>query len=182
MTEIFKPIKTERLLLRKLNLDDADDFFNYRSTTEIQEFQAFKPKSPEATKEFLSEIPDIMNIPNTWFQLAVCLLDSNQLIGDIGIHFTQDDLQIEIGYTLAPQFQHKGYAQEGITAVMDFLFKDLSKHRVFASVDPLNIPSIRLLEKLGMRKEAHFIKSYRLDSGWGDDAIYAILEEEWSQI
>ena len=179
MINVFKPIQTERLLLRKLKLEDAGDFFEYRSKPEIQEFQAFKHNSVQETKEFLFEIENSINVPNTWYQMAVCLRETNQLIGDIGIHFTQDDLQTEIGYTLSPEFQHKGYAKEGVKAVMDFLFMSLLKHRVFASVDPLNGPSIRLLESLGMRKEAHFVKSYRLSDGWGDDAIYAILEEEW---
>ncbi len=55
----------------------------------------------------------------------------------------------------------------------------LKKHRVTASVDPNNGSSIRLLEKLGFRKEAHFIKSFYMNDQWYDDCIYSILEEEW---
>jgi RimJ/RimL family protein N-acetyltransferase len=63
--------------------------------------------------------------------------------------------------------------------VINYLFFDLNKHRVSASVDPNNTKSIKLLEKLGMRKEAYFIKSYRMGDMWLDDFIYAMLEEEW---
>lgn len=179
MDNTFVLIETERLLLRKLEKEDAAAFYAYRSDQAVQEYQSFQPKSAEETLTFLSGTADFVNLINTWFQLAVCLKGSNELIGDIGMHFTQDVLQSEIGYTIAPQYQRQGYAEEGVKAVMAYLFQDLGKHRIFASVDPLNLPSVRLLEKLGFRKEAHFIKSYRLANGWGDDAIYAMLEKEW---
>ena len=179
MDNTFVMIETQRLILRKLEKEDAADFYAYRSDSAIQEYQFFQPKSTEETLAFLAGTADFVNLINTWFQLAVCLKDTNELIGDIGMHFTQDVLQSEIGYTIAPQYQRQGYAEEGVQAVMAYLFQDLGKHRIFASVDPLNLPSVRLLEKLKLRKEAHFIKSYRLADGWGDDAIYAMLEEEW---
>ena len=121
------------------------------------------------------------NIPNTWFQLAIVNKNEDMLIGDIGIHFLEDNAQVEIGYTLAPSYQGQGYAIEALKAVINYLFSDLKKHRITASVDPNNTKSIRLLEKLGMRKEGHFIKSYRMGDMWLDDCIYAILEEEWKE-
>ena len=117
------------------------------------------------------------NTDNTWLQLAVCLKEG-QLIGDVGIHFLEDE-QMEIGYTLSPDYQGRGYAIEAVQAVVEYLFSALKKHRVTASVDPDNGPSIKLLEKMGFRKEAHFIKSFRMNGQWFDDYVYAMLEEEW---
>jgi len=97
----------------------------------------------------------------------------------MGIHFIEDNYQAEIGYTLSPAFQGKGYAIEAVKAILDYLFSKLKKHRITASVDPDNIKSIRLLENVGFRKEAHFIKSFRMNDQWYDDCIYAILTEEW---
>ena len=178
----FTTIKTDRLLLRKLEMTDSHDFFTYRSLPEICEYQSFMPKNISEAGDFISRIPSSPNIPDTWFQLAIVNKNENTLIGDIGIHFLEDNAQIEIGYTLAPSYQGKGYAIETLKAVLNYLFSDLKKHRVTASVDPSNIKSIRLLEKLGMRKEGHFIKSYRMGDIWVDDCIYAILEEEWKAI
>lgn len=175
----FTPITTERLLLRKLEITDSEDFFAYRSLLEVCEFQSFMPKSISEAGGFIRKIPTEANIPNTWFQLAIVNKNEDRLIGDIGIHFLEDNAQIEIGYTLAPSHQGQGYAIEAVTAVINYLFSDLKKHRITASVDPNNRSSIRLLEKLGMRKEGHFIKSYRMGDMWVDDCIYAILEEEW---
>ena len=73
----------------------------------------------------------------------------------------------------------KGYATEALRAMVDYLFANLGKHRIVASVDPRNTPSIRLIERLGFRKEAHFKESYYLRGEWVDDIIYAMLRTEW---
>lgn len=74
------------------------------------------------------------------------------MIGDIGIHFLADPHQVEIGFTFAPTFQRKGYALEAVSRVLDYLFLELKKQKIIAFVDPKNIKSIRLLEKLGFKK------------------------------
>ena len=175
----FTTITTDRLLLRRLEINDGHDFFRYRCLPEIYEYQSFMPKDISQADDFINHNPNNFNIPNTWFQLAIVSKNEDMLIGDIGIHFLEDNAQIEVGYTLAPSYQGQGYAIEALKAVISYLFLDLKKHRITASVDPSNIKSIRLLEKLGMRKEGHFIKSYRMGDMWLDDYIYAVLEEEW---
>lgn len=175
----FTPITTDRLLLRKLEITDSEEFFTYRSLPEVCEYQSFMPRNISEAGGFIRKIPVEANIPNTWFQLAIVNKNEDRLIGDIGIHFLEDNAQVEIGYTLAPSYQGKGYAIEALKAVLNYVFSNLKKHRITASVDPNNSKSIRLLERLGMRKEAHFIKSYRMGDMWVDDCIYAMLKEEW---
>ncbi|MCJ7688278.1 MAG: GNAT family N-acetyltransferase [Clostridiaceae bacterium] len=172
-------ITTDRLILRKLEAYDREEFFKYRSLPEVCEYQSFIPKNINAIDDFISGNQSRPNIPNTWFQLAIVNKSVDMLIGDIGIHFLEDNAQVEVGYTLAPRYQGQGYAIESLRAVIDYLFSDLKKHRITASVDPNNTKSIRLLEKLGMRKEGHFIKSFRMGDLWLDDCIYALLKEEW---
>ena len=173
-------ILTERLIIRLLETNDATDMFNYRSLPDIYRYQSWQPKHIDEVEKFIKENNiEHFNIADKWVQLAVCLKDSGKLIGDIGIHFLEDTEQIELGYTIAPMFQGFGYAIEAVRAVLDYLFKEESKHRVIASLDPDNERSIKLLDKLGFRKEAHFIKSYRNQDSWSDDCVYALLEEEW---
>ena len=173
-------ISTERLQIRILMMEDKKDFFSYRSLPEVYKYQSWQPKDIKESEDFINK-NDVsnLNIPNKWLQLAICL-KTKQLIGDIGIHFLEDKLQVEIGYTLSPLYQGKGYAIEAVKSVVNYLFIQLQKHRIIASVDPDNIKSIKLLEKLGLRKEAHFIKSFQIGDKWYDDCIYAILEEEWT--
>lgn len=171
-------LETDRLSIRILDMRDKDVFFKYRSLPEIGRFQSWRPSNTEEIVVFIeSNIAVCPNTADTWLQLALCLKDG-QLIGDIGVHFS-DNYQVELGYTLAPKHQGKGYASEAVKAVIDYLFGSLKKHRVSASVDPDNLKSIRLLEKIGFRKEAHFIKSFCMGDRWCDDCIYAILAEEW---
>lgn len=178
----FDYIETDRLLLRTLDMKDKEPFFKYRSMPEVYKYQSWRPEDIEEIEEFLKKnISVCPNTKNTWMQLAVCLKEG-QLIGDIGIHFLEDDFQIEIGYTLSPDYQGNGYATEAVKAVINYVFSKLKKHRITASVDPDNIKSIKLLEKIGFRKEAHFIKSFRIDNRWYDDCIYAILADEWKAL
>lgn len=121
----------------------------------------------------------ITDTTGTWLQLAICLKD-DLVIGDIGIHFLED-AQVEIGYTITPDHQGNGYATEAVRAVMDYLFSILMKHRITESVDPDNMASVRLLEKIGFRKEAHFIQSFRMGEEWRDNVIFAMLSNEWEQ-
>ncbi len=81
--------------------------------------------------------------------------------------------------TLAPEFQRQGYAGEAFRALLSYLFGTLGKHRVFGSVDPANTASIALLRRVGMRQEAHLVKSLWFRETWVDDVIFALLEEEW---
>ena len=172
-------IETDRLLIRILEMKDKEDFFKYRSMPEIYKYQSWKPKFIREAEEFIIKNNAIYpNTPNTWLQLAVCLKEG-QMIGDIGIHF-MDDYQVEIGYTLSPEYQGNGYAYEAVKAIINYAFSKWKKHRIIASVDPDNIQSIKFLERIGFRKEAHFKRSFRMDDQWYDDCIYAILEVEWN--
>ncbi|MFF2480060.1 GNAT family N-acetyltransferase [Paenibacillus sp. NPDC058071] len=175
----FTRIETDRLFVRTLEMKDRDRFFNYRSMPEVYKYQSWKPEDVSDAEKFISA--NMAVVPNTrdsWLQLAVCLKDG-ELVGDIGIHFMDDDFQMEIGYSFSPENQGVGYASEAVRAVIDYLFGGLGKHRITGSVDPDNHKSIKLLEKVGFRKEAHFIKSYRMNDQWYDDCVYAILAEEW---
>jgi RimJ/RimL family protein N-acetyltransferase len=127
-----------------------------------------------------------LGTPGAWSELGLRLRSSTTderpgpLVGDAGVHFPADTPhQVEVGITLAPAHQGEGLATEALMAVLDHLFREGGVHRVFGSVDPRNAPSIALLERLGMRKEAHFRESRYLDVTWVDDAVFAMLEHEW---
>lgn len=175
---------TERLILKGIRLSDAKSMFKYRSDPQIYEFQYWKPQTLQEVEEFIStKISKVPNIPGTWYQLGIYLKETYELIGDIGIHFIEpENLQVEIGYTLSMDCQGRGYAAEAVGSVINYLFNSLNKHRIIASVDPRNTKSIALLDRIGMRKEAHFRKSVWFNEEWADDIIYAILKEEWINI
>jgi len=176
-------ISTERLLLRPIHKSDAESVFRYRSDAITNKFQGWIPKAIDDVVSFIdNRVSPTININGTWFQFVVIKKDDGALIGDVGLHFFDpDNKQVEIGCTIDKNYQKHGYASEALAEIFQYLFKALEKHRIIASIDPRNEGSIRLVEKIGFRKEAHFKKSIFQDGEWLDDLVYAILWSEWKE-
>lgn len=174
-------IESSRLLLRPFTKNDKIDFFKYRSQPDVAKYQSWRPTSLADVDLFFADLPSEFDLPSTWFQLGIFLNGDETLIGDLGVHFTgTQNLQCELGCTIGPKYQNKGYATEAMRMVIYHLFSKYNKHRIFASIDPDNVASIKLIEKLKFRKEAHHIQSYYNKGRWTDDLIYAILQKEWN--
>lgn len=177
----FTRIVTERLILRQLVPSDAEKIFEYRSRPEVSHFQCWGIESLAAIQSQIENL-SVTNpgIPGLWYQIGIVLQSSSELIGDCGFHVLANELrQVEFGISLVPEFQCQGYATEVLRALLNYLFVEMGKHRVFGSVDPRNLPSIKLMQRVGMRKEAHFLRSLWFKGEWVDDMIFAILAEDW---
>lgn len=175
---------TERLYIRQVCIDDKESMFTYRSDPDTNKFLSLIPQSADDVAAFINNTSSEINIPGTWFQLVIIEQTSDLLIGDIGLHFLDNgsqNKQVEIGYTLDKNFRGKGYATEALTTVIDYLINSLNKHRIVASIDPVNQNSIKLVERMGFRKEAHFVESVFFHGKWVDDLVYALLAKEWKQ-
>lgn len=174
-------LATPRLLLSPLRLEDAPAVFAYRSDPEVARYQGWEPPAIDDVRRFIEELASVApNTPGTWLQLGIRLRDAGTLVGDVGLHFPAGrDAEAEIGVTVAQAYQGRGYAAEALRAALAYLFGDLGKHRVIASVDPRNTPSMRLMARLGMRQEALHRESLWFKGAWADDAIFAMLQWEW---
>ncbi len=173
-------LETKRLWLRPVSPDDKEALFSYRRDKEINQYQGWIPETMADVETFIGKIETQLNVPDSWFQLVLVEKESQQIIGDIGIHFLEaESRQAELGCTLALNFQRKGYASEALKRVIDFLFRELNKHRITTSIDPANHSSIRLVERIGFRKEAHFRESLWINGQWVDDLVFALLEKDW---
>lgn len=177
---MFQEIRTKRLLLRCLLPGDADSLFEYRSHPEVCLFQSWEPESLQEVRLFINKMAKVELNKTGWHQIGIALQTDGSLIGDCGIHILETDSRLaEIGITIAPAQQSRGYATEALNAILNLLFRGLGKHRVFASVDPRNLPSMALMERVGLRKEAHFVQSLWFKDGWADDVVFALLASEW---
>ncbi|WP_225578371.1 GNAT family protein [Rhodanobacter sp. 7MK24] len=173
-------LETARLRLDSLRGEDAQALFAYRADPSVSRYQGWRPTSPDETVRFIERQQAVaFDTPDSWFQFALRLRDSGELVGDLGLHFVNADT-VEFGVTLSPAQQGRGLAAEAVRAVLALVFDSLKRHRVYASVDPRNLACVKLLERLGMRKEAHFRESWREGDIWVDDVIYAMLAGEWS--
>jgi len=173
-------IDSARLFIRPILIEDSQAVFSYRSDQETNTYQGWIPATLAEVEHFIAKNPTSFDLPESWFQLVMIDRISNDIIGDIGVHFFGNEhLQVELGCTIKKEFQQQGYAKEGLKTVMQALFSQYNKHRIIASVAPENKASIQLLTSLGFRKEAHFVKSYYHNGIWEDDILFAILAEEW---
>ena len=149
----FTPIDTERLRLRRFRGDDAAAFAGYRADPGVARFQGWEAGYPlDAAERFVREMASARpGVPGGWFQIALALLDTDELVGDCVVHVLAADPEMaEIGYTVAPAHQGHGYATEAVRALIGYVFETLDVVTVRAVTDARNAPSIKLAERLGM--------------------------------
>lgn len=176
------PLETERLIIRAFCETDLEEFFAYRNDPEVAKYQGWPvPYSMENAVNFIREMKNVkLGAAGAKCQVAIELKENRRLIGDIGFIVSQKNPgQARIGYSLACAYWKNGYASEAVACMLDYFFNELSLHRVSADCDPENIASSHLLEKLGFRREGHFIESFWLGDKWGDEYYYGILQREW---
>ena len=101
-------------------------------------------------------------------------------MGDCAIKLDGSDSKMaEIGITISPLQQKKGYAKEVLLAILCFLFDTKNIHRVVEIVDAENTASINLLKSTGFKQEGHFIENIFFKGKWGSEFQYAMLQREW---
>ena len=176
------PLETPRLLLRPFQDSDLEAFVAYRSDPIIARYQEWE--APYSIANALAFIDDMKQkqpaLPGEWYQIAIVLKTSRELIGDCAFEVSvEDGQQAIIGYTLARPFQGSGYATEAVTGLLNYLFGDLKLHRVIARCDVENFASIRLLERIGMRREGCYLESFCSKGEWRNEYEYGLLQREW---
>ena len=177
----FTELHGHRVAVRRFRPEDVAEFVAYRSHPEVARYQSWDaPYPPEEGDRFVRQMmtrhPDT---PGEWCQFAVALRATGQLIGDCAAMPRADDpRQCEIGFTIAPRRQGRGYATEAVRLLVGYLFAR-GKHRITACCDARNAASVAVLERLAMRREGHLRQSTWAKGGWTDDLLYALLHEEW---
>jgi RimJ/RimL family protein N-acetyltransferase len=176
--EHFQEITLSRIKLRPFDPLDLCSFVTYRNNPEVSRYQTWTDYNLEMAQKLYDTSCHIFNKPDSWYQIAIVDITTNNIIGDCGLHFI-DDIQVEIGFTLSLDYQGKGIATETLKGLLNYLFFTLGKHRIIATVDVLNSSCIKLLERLHFRREGHFIENIMFKGSWGSEYMYAILRREW---
>ena len=103
------------------------------------------------------------------------------VVGDVTlIYRSEAHGQGEVGWAIHPDHQGNGYATEASRAMLGLAFDGLGLHRVVARCDGRNTASVAVMERLGMRKEAHFVENEFVKGEWSDELVFAILRTEWA--
>lgn len=178
---ILREIETDRLRIRLFRPSDAARIMQYRSAPELKKFLSW-PKSQADLDAAIANASEKL-VDGTWSQFGIARKVDDHLVGDCAIKPNAiNPRTAEIGIAIAPEFHGQGYAKEALSALFSVLFIECGFHRIFFSVDPANVSSCALMERLRMRKEGHFKQSLWYRDEWVDDVIYAILASEWKSL
>lgn len=184
MEHVILPIATERLVLRDFVESDWSAVHKYGSDTEVSQFMPWGPNTEGDTRAFIERsLAAQREKPRTAYELAVTLVDTGELVGGCGIRVSSaSDRGADMGYCLRRDCWGRGLGTEASRAIVRFGFETLGMHRIVATCDVRNRASARVLEKTGMRREAHYQEDSLIRGEWRDSYLYAILEREWRAI
>ena len=179
MDEPTLPLRTERLVLRLHEPRDADPLRAYYGDPEVVRYVPFAPWDDESTPEHMARRLTRRGLTSEARGLGVVAELDGRVVGDVAL-WTTDDAQrlAEIGWAFHPDVAGRGLATEAAAAVLDIAFGPYGLHRVAAHLDPRNVASARLCERLGMRLEAHLRQCWWDDGEWTDSLVYGLLESD----
>lgn len=176
------PLATQRLELRALRAADFPAYATYHSRPEVYRFlYAPTPDAQALQAQFAAVLAAPFAQDGDTLRLAVTRRDDGALVGEVLLKIaSRAALQAEVGYIFHPDFAGQGYATEAVAAMLGLGFEALGCHRIFARLDALNAGSVGVVERLGLRREAHLLQNDRFEGVWGDEYIYAMLASEWN--
>jgi RimJ/RimL family protein N-acetyltransferase len=182
MSEVrFTRIESERLILRRFDDSDLIPFVAYRNDPEVARYQSWESCDEQEAMALIREMGATrVGVPGEWFGFAIESKETRTLIGDCALRVDEHEpYRAEVGFTLAREYQGSGYASEAVARVLDYAFGVLGLHRIIAIADCKNVPSVALLERLGMRREGYFVENSWFKGRWSDEYLYAVLRHEW---
>jgi RimJ/RimL family protein N-acetyltransferase len=176
------PLETARLALRPFSPEDLEGLFAFHSLPEVARFLYWEPRDLEQVRGVLDAKlrQTVVEQEGHGLALAVVLREPGTVVGEVSLQWlSRRHRQGEIGFVFHPAYQGRGLATEAAEVLLRLGFEGLGLHRLIGRCDALNLPSARLMERLGMRREAHFVHNERFKGAWGDELVYAMLEDEW---
>jgi len=179
--EPWFPIRTERLLLRQVAQSDFDDVHAYAIDAAVVRYMTWGPNTLEETQAAIDR----------WMQaqaagsrrevnLAVQHLADDRVIGSIRLATDEATATGNFGYSFHSAYWRQGLGTEAARAIVNAGFSLLGLRRIWAECDTRNAGSYGVMQKLGMRREAHDRQDKRSRDGWRDSYVYAVLAEEWN--
>jgi RimJ/RimL family protein N-acetyltransferase len=176
------PIQTERLLLRGSTIDDVEAMYAYKSREDVTRYVPHSPLSRDEIAERLADRWSLTELTEEDQGLTLVIEErsSGRVVGDVVLFWRSAEHRLgEIGYMLSPDAMGHGYATETSRELLRIGFEEFALHRIIARLDARNTASARVLERLGMRREALHLEDEWFKGEWSDTLVYAMLVHEW---
>ena len=176
------PIETERLRIRAYTAADYDAVLGMFGREDVSRYLNWEPMDREHVGALLERRRHQASMESDGEGLGLALEErsSGRFVGEVILRWlSEESRQGEIGWSLHPDAQGNGYATEAARALLRLGFDELRLHRIIAECDPRNDASIRVMERIGMRREADHVDAAWLKGEWVGSTVYAILEDEW---
>jgi RimJ/RimL family protein N-acetyltransferase len=177
-----QPVETPRLTLRPFTPDDFDDLYAYQSRPDVARYLHWDARDNEQVREALVRQCDEITLgaEGDWLTFAVVWREAQKVVGEIGLKLiSREHRQGEIGFVFNPDYHGRGLATEAAESMLTLGFAVIGWHRIIGSCDARNHASARLMERIGMRQEARFVRNQIVKGQWADELVYAVLDHEW---
>ena len=172
---------TARLRLRPVRETDRASHFRLHADADTARFLYNEPLTLD-TQEAHFAARSTTRFPGDteWGSLVIETRDDERFLGEMAFHLASiTHSQVEVGYVLTHEARGHGYATEATTALIAFAFDVVGAHRVSGRLDARNERSARVLERVGMKREAHLRENEFVKGEWTDEVVYGVLEREW---
>lgn len=179
----FPQLETERLILREMTVDDVEFYFRHFNNNKIVEGSCFLgPENLEAAKEELKRYCTNLFKENRGIRWGIVKKRSIELVGTCG-YYDWDKIahRAEIGYDLTPVYWGQGIMTEALSATLEYGFRKMELNRIQAIIDSKNVRSIRLVERLGFKREGVLRQNSFFIGRFLDDIVFSLLKKEWTR-
>jgi RimJ/RimL family protein N-acetyltransferase len=175
------PIVTERLTLRLFTMADLDDVWAYMRLPEVGRHMLWTARDRDESREALARMVAETGLEKDGDYLTLAVTRDGAVLGHVELGLVSaEHQQGEVGYVFHPDHQGKGFATEAAHVMLRLGFAELGLHRIIGRCSARNTASAKLLRRLGMRQEAHFVDCRKVNGEWREELVFAILQRDWS--
>jgi RimJ/RimL family protein N-acetyltransferase len=174
-------IETPNLVLRELEEADAPATNAWEADPEVVRYQSTEVSTLADSVAYIRGVRlEAAMRPRLLYDLGAVRREDRLMVGRVGLRVRRPEhREAEIWFVFRRDVWGRGHASEAVRALVDLGFGRLGLHRLYGDCDPRNARSARLMERLGMQREAHLRENWWLKGEWCDSWIYSILDREW---
>ncbi|MDQ1177973.1 RimJ/RimL family protein N-acetyltransferase [Microbacterium sp. SORGH_AS 421] len=173
-------VDRQRVRLRPFEESDLEAMATYRGDADVCRFLPFEPQSPDDIRRRNGHLMGGTSLEGERGGVMLVIEHDGTVIGDLVLfHLDIEAGSAEIGWVVSPAASGRGLATEAVRALIDTAFEVYGLRRLVAQIDADNARSVALAERLGLRREAHFVENEWFKGRWSDLLVYAVLDREW---